>query len=461
MWLLAGAYGLAALFNLAWALPFAEYFSLTNHGPEARNYYQALKWDDLWTFLMPFPKGNPLSPEYSGWLYWIVTYYMGWAVPVFLLFRVLRGKRDGLTVALWALSIWLSLGETAGLGGWLKSFLPGYALVIRSGFVLGLVVFFSATLAAEGLEDLDGLFGRARGKAGWLCLLLVALTALPAAWSVRFTLPRDYYEVPPRVLASMDRSGRILHAPQVLDSSTFLQGPDVATAYRLSKERMLPNWPFVWGKSCAIAYNTLGLERFRKWRKGVLTVSPFLSRSALDYLRVRYLLGGHHFDDLLPAGETGGIPLSVNPKVGPEWFCAPEVLAPGEREAAWKEMDRRKKGFDLLASAENLSWMGPAALRAVETTVTPSDVTRLEIAPGARALLVSSEAAAPGWKVWVDGKRREPIVVNHAFRGLELQPEDKVVEWRYAPDSFRLGIFLSLLALGIWVAMVFRLFWAL
>lgn len=448
---LVGAYALAFLYNLAWTLPFLDFFPFTNHG-SGGGYFQTLHWDDLWSLFAPFPKGNPVAGGYFGVHFWVGTYYMGWVVPFLLLWRLIRRCGEWGTAALAVLALWLSLGETAGLGAWLKHVMPGYALVIRSGFWIGLVVFFSGLLAAEAVEDLASFPKRRAAVAGWGVALIMAVSLLPAVWAVRFSMPRSYYEKPPAAWEKMTQPGRMLHSPRLLEASSRLDGPTITDAYGVPKERLYPNWPLVWGRSCAVGYNTIGFERIRQWREGVWKVSPFLSRSVLDYLGVRYLVGTNRFAGLVTVGDAGGVPLSLNPSAGPPWFCAKKIYQSGKPEDDWKIMDSRREGFEKTVFVENAVWQGEGAERMVKVQRSYPGFWELEIGPGSRALLVSSEAAAAGWKVFVDGEKRAPLLVNHAFAGVELLPGDQQVRWLYAPGSLRLGLFLGLLALGIWFA---------
>jgi hypothetical protein len=78
--------------------------------------------------------------------------------------------------------------------------------------------------------------------------------------------------------------------------------------------------------------------------------------------------------------------------------------------------------------------------------------------PVERSLLVLAESAAPGWRATVAeaGKpaRPAPIVrTNTAFQGVFVGPGPVTVEWRYQPDSFRVGLFFALTSLATLLAM--------
>jgi hypothetical protein len=62
-------------------------------------------------------------------------------------------------------------------------------------------------------------------------------------------------------------------------------------------------------------------------------------------------------------------------------------------------------------------------------------------------LLVTSEAAYPGWESRLDGRVVDTLLVNTAFRGVALPPGAHRVTMKYVPRSFHLGALLSLAAL--------------
>jgi len=458
------AYAVALLYNLSWGLPFAEYFTLTNHGQDAAGYYQALHWKDLWTWLTPFPQGHPLASGYHGIQYWVASFHMGALVPVLLLWRVVRNKGEYGTLILFALTLWLSLGETAWLGGFLKTFFPGYHLVLRSGFWIGLVTFFAGVLVAEALDDIGSLPFRAAKGGRVLLGCLAILGLLPSLWSVRFTMPADYYRRPPRALALLSEDGlggspgRWMHSPRLLESAAYLRGKDLKEAYGWAKEALVPNLTMRWDLPCVIGYNTLGFKEVREWRSTALGTSDFLSRSALDHLSVRYLVGGHRFKDLDPLPETT-VPLSENKTPLPLWYVAREARSAAEWVEEAKAMDAARKGFRDWTWVRGLGWEGACAPRAIRATRRGVSGWDLEIGSGDRTLLVSSIVAGPGWKAVVDGKPRRPLAAHHVFLGLELLPGDRRVRWTYEPVSLRLGLFFGLCSLMIWGAWGATLLW--
>lgn len=74
-------------------------------------------------------------------------------------------------------------------------------------------------------------------------------------------------------------------------------------------------------------------------------------------------------------------------------------------------------------------------------------------------LLVLNDTDYPGWKAYVDGRMKNIISTNYLFRGVLLPPGSHRVDFKYEPNSFRIGLLLScfsLLCAGIAVARACR-----
>ena len=82
------------------------------------------------------------------------------------------------------------------------------------------------------------------------------------------------------------------------------------------------------------------------------------------------------------------------------------------------------------------------------------DALRIEAELAAPGVVVIADTYYPGWTATVDG---EPVAVFPAdllFRAVPVPAGRHTIELRYAPASFRWGITLCLLALGVCVALV-------
>ncbi len=113
---------------------------------------------------------------YHGPHYWVSTYFTGLPTLCLLFWGAFYLIYKRTSWGIFPVLLALSLG-VLGLGHVLKGFLPGYSLVIHSGFWLSLLVFWMAWLAMESAED---FFGRALlpGEKGLWTGLILGLYAL-------------------------------------------------------------------------------------------------------------------------------------------------------------------------------------------------------------------------------------------------------------------------------------------
>lgn len=487
-WKGAGALGVAALFAAAWALPFWEMTAFSN-AHRRLDMADAMGPANLATWFNPFYLGHPLysHPEAP---FFVSVYFIGLPIVVLAFWGLGRGRGKA-SLPLGATLLVLSLGEKAAVGGWLKAFCPGYRWVARSGYWIPLVLFVTVGAALAGAERLMnpeesrganpfslwlalslGVFGMALlggvpwelpsfwaallllVLAGWkkvrtawrwaFCLASLVLSLGPVVRSFHFTLDRSYYDERPALCGRLTAAGRIYQAPDFVDQYHVVSGNSVPDVYRRLKDLLIPDWPLAYGLEEVAYSNPIFLKEELHWYYAPLEVGPPVRRKILDYLNVRYVLG--------PVKEGPGPAPSFweNPEPQPKWFSVEKAEVSG----SWKADEERYGAptFDfskdcLVADALK---QGLYVRRKVwETSRTPNAVDLQAVGKG-KALLVSSEWAYPGWWGGVKGCWRPLEAVNHDFRGLVLGPGETQAEVVYRPASFRLGCFLSLLAVVFW-----------
>ncbi len=489
---------IATLYNLVWGLPFLEFLKNSNY-QNGSSRFQDLGFINLDTFLDPFILGHPLAGNYQGPHYWVATYFVGLPTLCLVVWGLLNRIYQKNTPWLLLLFLVLSLGSNLKLGEGLKLVLPGYALVIHSGFWISLVILWVLLLAMEAFSFLMTQPGFQRGALFWIgsvvgiygmafllkngpvsgffwfsaALILAAfwiqnpmgkwivvsgaliLSLVPAAYSLNMTMDRAYYEKPPVVLSQMDHPGRLFFSPVLLGSAVRLQGQTMNGAYENAKENCYPNWPLAYGQQEVPIYNTLQLADSFAWTYQAFQHSLKESRKAIDLLGIRYLFGSSAFKDLKKIELTGGdAEVFENPHSFPKWFSVARAVVAGPTA----NDDFIKADHDNLNYADACFIHDPAEAgnyqkrQVTELNRTTNSV--LLSAPGkGKALLVSSETEAPGWKVKVEGKPKPVEKVNDAFRGVVLEEGESNVVFKYEPLSFRLGLFLSLLICALWAGL--------
>jgi hypothetical protein len=100
---------------------------------------------------------------------------------------------------------------------------------------------------------------------------------------------------------------------------------------------------------------------------------------------------------------------------------------------------------------------GPAG----KVALTAASATRIALTvdtprPGT---VVLADSFYPGWRARVDGKEVEVLPVDAMFRAVPVEAGTHQVEFYYAPLSVRIGMYISLIAAGIVLIELRRVFW--
>ncbi len=182
---------------------------------------------------------------------------------------------------------------------------------------------------------------------------------------------------------------------------------------------------------------------------------PDPSSPLLEALGVRYLMTKRQVPEPWKLGHDGEAPIYENRGAMPRAYLVHEV-APAEdvQALAALRVDWRWLQERALAEPGDAARMkgaiAPAASggkERVDFLTDGADAITLKAAASSSALLVLTDSYYPGWRARVDGKPAAILRVNYAFRGVPVPAGEHTVELRYEPASFRVGLFLSLLAL--------------
>lgn len=489
--------GLAAvLYNSAWLIPFAEFLRYSNID-QRLTMTQGLQWKNLASWFNPFYAGHPFH-SYVGVDPMFSVYFIGLPFLVLLIWGVLRRRIEGSTFFIFLLAFVLSAGSLFRFGVGLKALLPGFQWVVRSGYLIPWVVFYGVWISLQALSRLGEdpekerapwLLTVALAGAGalglgvpvdlisfWLGLLFLGLAGFlmarnrvlgegllvaallcslgPVAQNLNYTVRGSFYQEEPAALSAMTLDGRIFHDYSVVQKGEAAGGSSVQNAYERLRGDLVPNWPLNYGREEVFDHGSFFLKGFLKWWYGAPRISKAFSKKVLDYLDVRYFYGTEPGPGFKKMGTgLAPDPLWVNPSPLTKWNSITRSL----RTVSWDQdlLWAASHGFDFSTDCfvpEDLRSDFYVRRKLTIETKGPNGLAISALGQG-KALLASSETAFPGWVVKVEGQNKDWVVVNHDFRGVVLEGDQEKVEMTYRPTSVRLGIFLALLVIGLWLGL--------
>lgn len=193
-----------------------------------------------------------------------------------------------------------------------------------------------------------------------------------------------------------------------------------------------------------------------------------LDSPLLDLLNVRYLLSTRAFEhpDWPLAYDDDRVRIYRNQREHPRAFLADEVQRADSLEdaiarlQAWDADTRPAIVLDEsaprdLEDARQDGEVFPATPEVKLVAETLNSVT-LHVTADVPRLLVLNDTYYPGWRASVDGEAQAVFPVNGIFRGTLVPGGQHVVEFRFEPEPFHVGLRVAGLA-----ALMMALFWLL
>jgi len=136
-------------------------------------------------------------------------------------------------------------------------------------------------------------------------------------------------------------------------------------------------------------------------------------------------------------------------RITPRAYIASKVIA---EEDPGKTLERlSSKEFD---PVNEVILEGPLSAPATKNIQANAEIesytdhnVKIRASLNSPGVLVLADSFYPGWHVYVDGEEKEILRANLFFRGVPLSPGESLVEFRYEPRSFRIGLAISLASL--------------
>jgi Bacterial membrane protein YfhO len=189
--------------------------------------------------------------------------------------------------------------------------------------------------------------------------------------------------------------------------------------------------------------------------------APLAHPELLDLVSVRHLVlvKGSPLQERRPplvhAGDFAVYDLFTNPSALPRAYLVERARVAADAETALATLtepgfDGRREAVIVGDDPETapLRLAAAAPVRPARITVDEPERVAIEFETERDALLVLTDAFAPGWSVRVDGTSRGVRQVNHLVRGVVVHPGERRVEFVYRAPGFAAGVATAGLGVG-------------
>jgi hypothetical protein len=471
---LAGALSLA-LTTLQW-VPFLDFFAYATHG-NWKDFPYYLHPLEFLTLLSPTLLGVPGTAGYLGNgsnslfgnLYFGLLPCLFWITGL-VWKKFPKGFWGFLSLAL---LLWMALP-----GGGPGRLLPQKIFdVLEPSKAVGLFLFAACTFSISFLNHLAPALWKKPPWKPWIVffslLWLADLLFLP--FRLTYPIPDPYlnpsFQREAQTLRQEARGLRVLGLQT--ESGMTAQKPQLDE--ELEKEmsgilvgNFLPNTGMVWGIRSCNAYLSLGTENMQNIARYFNRGFPY-SGDLLDIAGVRAFLlpqplGLGKYEG---SKKLGGNYLTLNPGASEDMRFVPgemdlpdrpsvlNLLArPGNRWRQKVYLEKTTEGaFTLLAPVQR--FLSYQEVGGYNRPCSSRASIRMDLPQS--SYLAFNESYAPGWHAWVDG-RPEPILRAYGLFMAVPTGEAGIhqMDFRYEPLSFRLGLFVTLVALAFFAGGVAR-----
>lgn len=437
---------LGLLLTTAQWLPSVEFFLLHSVRMPAvpNNPHFFLPLENLKTFIDWNALANPSTPDYvASPTYFFFNLYSGPAPVATLLLGLLKFKRLGQNSLFFLTAFVLTLLWATGffVGTSIPSIfpIPTFLEPAKSCVLINVFVIFMVGFIWEDLSPKQGKMSQWIGFICSLVFLVVPIWLYP--YETNLTPPHSNLETETRKIKDHLGSGRVLVLPNEKEHRALYQPDPHGMGTPLFKH-FIPNnnlfsflplaniysstWS-TWGSWDANAYFKYGF--------------PYAKGRLMDLLGVDLLLLTS--DQMPPPFE----------KVWSEeaWtlWKNPGTMGGSFTFTGKTNYAERKNIFTLLAKGEmdprKTLFVDPVPISLPpEASQPPLSAQFFE---GGGDYRVITQNAMPGWRSWVDGKPQAIYQADGIFLCVPLSNGARRVSLSYEPTSFRLGLFISLLAL--------------
>lgn len=447
----------------------------------ASSYDQNLTFKNFLTLFHPFILGKvknatyPLAEIAQPWEGTFSIY----SLPVFFLFYGLffSKKKKNLIEKTFLLTFLVILGIALGKNSpfYLIHYLPGFsAFRFPSRFVL-ILVFILLVLSGFGCEKFLTNFKNLSTKKVivFICFLLIFLEAFYFFYDFHVLIEADYFFKSSKSLSFLKKNSTIKIFHPFLDISTLnnqfinygYQNEKKLYYYHLINDLILPNINLVYNLATfdnkdgpqlkRISYLYLKLieeEKEKKISNLYKNILYFSATTHLITLKKNFLKDYQElFSFESKSKEKIYIYALKNPSAPIQFFEKGKLI---KTLAEFKKNLTQDNKPLLLIEEEDFpkSYLGETKiLKDADYQLLENKDEYLKIITNTKkgGILYLAETFYPGWQAYIDGKPTKIYHANLAFKAIILPKGKHLVEFKYFPQSFFLGIVSSLITIFI------------
>lgn len=207
------------------------------------------------------------------------------------------------------------------------------------------------------------------------------------------------------------------------------------------------NLPTVIGVASTPVYLGIGPEQYFDPKLTMPEPLPFKDPATpeqIEWLRnagVTHILSQHQLD------------LNRWP-VKPVWTGFDAVL-----NRAWGRFDEPLYFYELEGSRGRITWSKPQADQSAKITTYRANEIIIEADTPTEDTLILTDLYYPGWKVYLDGKPADAVLIDGMFRGVKVPAGKHEVIWTYQSGWFLIGGIISCVTLLIIMTTAHFRFW--
>ncbi len=369
-------------------------------------------------------------------------FYIGLLALLLIIFGLFsRNKYKWYFVFFGLLALFAAFGKYSPVNFLLFEFFPGFNKVRMAVQIMAVCFFVGSVLTALGVAEISSWIKSTKVRTFWPALAVIAI----------FVVVFDifYHGFDKRFYSEKIGPEKVF---DTVEEEAFIEKLKVDEPFRVADEV---------NNLSANKYEYYGLDNV--WGNGGIKIKKYndlfvrldrmhwvpISDRLYDFLNVRTVLSDRKFE----AEDFSG----SNQRA---YFVEDFVVEKDEGKQLEllknNKIDLKKQ---VILSGEPAVYLGERVLGGydfespeyVKFLAKESEYLKLETFSTKDKILVLSEVDYPGWNLYVDGKVEKYITANYTFRAVPLRGGKHVVEFKYQPESVRIGAWISVSALCLFI----------